>query len=82
MVQSLLIVSRKVLKLEEYITIEHIDVMNKIIVLTGSIVGVAYLTELFIAWYGQNPYENFAFFQNRVNILSPLWLVLLYYDGL
>jgi Ni/Fe-hydrogenase subunit HybB-like protein len=71
MVQSLLIITRKVLKLEEYITIEHIDVMNKIIVLTGSIVGIAYLTELFIAWYGQNPYENFAFMQNRVNILSP-----------
>ena len=71
MVQSLLIITRKVLKLEDYITIEHIDVMNKIIVLTGSIVGVAYLTELFIAWYGQNPYENFAFMQNRVNILSP-----------
>jgi Ni/Fe-hydrogenase subunit HybB-like protein len=72
MVQSLLIVSRKVLHLEEYITLEHIDVMNKIILLTGSIVGVAYLTELFIAWYGQNPYEQFAFFQNRANILSPL----------
>jgi Ni/Fe-hydrogenase subunit HybB-like protein len=72
MVQSLLIISRKVLHLEEYITLEHIDVMNKIILLTGSIVGVAYLTELFIAWYGQNPFENFAFFQNRANILSPL----------
>ena len=72
MVQSLLIISRKVLGLEEYITLEHIDVMNKIILLTGSIVGVAYLTELFIAWYGQNPYENFAFFQNRANIFSPL----------
>jgi Ni/Fe-hydrogenase subunit HybB-like protein len=72
MVQSLLIISRKVLGLEDYITLEHIDVMNKIILLTGSIVGVAYLTELFIAWYGQNPYEQFAFFQNRANLLSPL----------
>ena len=71
MVQSLLIVTRKVLKLEEYITIEHIDVMNKIIVLTGSIVGIAYLTELFVAWYSGSPYENFAFLQNRVNLLSP-----------
>ncbi len=82
MVQSLLVITRKVLKLEEYITIEHIDVMNKIIVLTGSIVGVAYLTELFIAWYGQNPYENFAFMQNRVNLLSALRMGLLYHDGL
>jgi molybdopterin-containing oxidoreductase family membrane subunit len=72
MVQSLLVVTRKVLKLEEYITIEHIDVMNKIIVLTGSIVGVAYLTELFISWYGQNKFEGWAFMQNRVNLYSPL----------
>jgi molybdopterin-containing oxidoreductase family membrane subunit len=35
-------------------------------------VGIAYLTELFVAWYGQNPYENFAFFQNRANLFSPL----------
>jgi molybdopterin-containing oxidoreductase family membrane subunit len=72
MVQTLLVVTRKVLGLEEYITIEHIDVMNKIIILTGSIVGIAYLTELFIAWYGANKYEWFAFSQNRVNLSSPL----------
>lgn len=72
MVQTLLLVTRKVLKLEEYITMEHIEVMNKVIVLTGSIVGVAYLTELFIAWYSQNKFENWAFMQNRVNIFSPL----------
>ena len=71
MVQSLLIITRKVLHLEDYITVGHIEAMNKVIVLTGSIVGIAYLTELFIAWYGQNPYEWWAFRQNRVNIFSP-----------
>ena len=71
MVQSLLIITRKVLQLEDYITVGHIEAMNKVIVLTGSIVGCAYLTELFIAWYGQNPYEWWAFRQNRVNIFSP-----------
>ena len=71
MVQTLLVVTRKVLRLEEYITIEHIDVMNKIIVLTGSIVGIAYLTELFIAWYGANTYEWYAFGENRLNLSSP-----------
>ncbi len=71
MVQSLLIITRKVLHLEDYITVGHIEAMNKVIVLTGSIVGCAYLTELFIAWYGQNPYEWWAFRQNRVNIFSP-----------
>src|ERR1700749_43301 len=71
MVHTLLLVTRKVLSLQEYITLEHIEVMNKVIVLTGSIVGIAYLTELFVAWYGQNPYEGWAFMQNRVKINSP-----------
>jgi len=71
MVQTLLIIVRKVLNLQDYITVGHIEAMNKVIVLTGSIVGIAYLTELFIAWYGQNPYEIHAFFENRGNIFSP-----------
>jgi Ni/Fe-hydrogenase subunit HybB-like protein len=71
MVQTLMIIVRKVLNLQEYITIEHIEVMNKVIVLTGSIVGVAYLTELFIAWYSQYSYEQYAFFYSRANLLSP-----------
>jgi len=80
MVQTLLIIVRKVMNLQEYITIGHIEAMNKVIVLTGSIVGCAYLTELFIAWYGQNPYEWYAFSQNRANITSPYgwsyWLMM------
>jgi len=71
MVQSLLIITRKVLNLEDYITVGHIEAMNKVIVLTGSIVGCAYLTELFVAWYGQNQYEWWAFKQNRLNLFSP-----------
>ncbi len=65
MVQTLMVITRKVLKLEDYITINHIESMNKVIVLTGTIVGVAYLTELFIAWYSGYVYEQFAFY-NRV----------------
>ncbi|MFN6287352.1 MAG: NrfD/PsrC family molybdoenzyme membrane anchor subunit [Bacteroidota bacterium] len=71
MVQTLLVVTRKVLSLEDYITIEHVEVMNKVIVLTGSIVGIAYLTELFMAWYSAVDYEWFAFKENRLNLSSP-----------
>ena len=70
MVQTLLLITRKVLYLEDYITMEHIEVMNKVICLTGSIVGVAYITELFISWYGQNPYEAAAF-RNRWDLSTP-----------
>jgi molybdopterin-containing oxidoreductase family membrane subunit len=80
MVQTLMIILRKVFALQDYITVGHIEAMNKVIVLTGSIVGCAYLTELFIAWYGQNPYEWYAFSQNRANIFSPYgwsyWLMM------
>ncbi|GAC1416376.1 MAG: polysulfide reductase NrfD [Flavisolibacter sp.] len=71
MVQTLLLVTRKVLRLEQYITLEHIEVMNKVIVLTGSIVGIAYLTELFMSWYSFSKYEWFAFRYNRVDLNSP-----------
>jgi molybdopterin-containing oxidoreductase family membrane subunit len=41
MVNTLLIIMRKVSKLEAYITIQHIELMNIVIMITGSIVGVA-----------------------------------------
>src|SRR6187401_1686975 len=66
MVQTLMIVLRKVFNLQDYITLGHIEAMNKVIVLTGSIVGVAYLTELFMAWYSQVPYEQDIFFKYRI----------------
>ena len=65
MVQTLLLVMRKVLNFENYITMFHIESMNKIILVTGSIVGIAYLTELFIAWYSGSEYELYAF-TNRI----------------
>jgi molybdopterin-containing oxidoreductase family membrane subunit len=65
MVNTLLIITRKILHLEDYITIGHLDAMNRVIVLTGSIVGCAYLTELFMAWYGANPYEFDSFYKYR-----------------
>jgi len=70
MVQTLLLVMRKVMNFENYITMFHIESMNKIIMVTGSIVGIAYLTELFIAWYSGSEYEMYAF-ANR--IAGPYW---------
>lgn len=48
-------------KLDDMVTRQHVDKMAKIILLTGSIVGYAYMMELFIAWYGANQYERGAF---------------------
>ena len=70
MVQTLLLVARKVCHLEDYITIQHIELMNIIIMVTGSVVGVAYITELVIAWYSGVTYEQYAFL-NRAT--GPFW---------
>ena len=70
MVQNLVLIIRVVFKLEDYITVEHIESMNKVITLTGSIVGVAYLTEFFIAWYSGVEFEGYAFI-NRAT--GPYW---------
>jgi Ni/Fe-hydrogenase subunit HybB-like protein len=70
MVLTLMLITREVFNLKEYITIGHMESMNKIIMLTGSIVGVAYITELFIAWYSGVQYEQYAFL-NRAT--GPYW---------
>jgi molybdopterin-containing oxidoreductase family membrane subunit len=64
MVMTLLIITRSVMNLKRYITMDHLDRMAKIMLLTGSIVAFSYGTEFFTAWYSGNPYER-ATFLNR-----------------
>ena len=61
MVLTLMIIARKVLHYEEYITIDHIEKMCKIVLVTGGVVALSYIIELFMAWYSVNEYERFVF---------------------
>ena len=61
MVITLTVIARKIFGIEDLITINHLEKMNKVILLTGSMVGYAYGMEFFIAWYSGNIYEQFAF---------------------
>ena len=70
MVLTILIPMRKLCKMEEIITVRHIELMCKVTLATGSIVGYAYAMEFFIAWYGGSPYELYAF-KNRA--FGPYW---------
>jgi molybdopterin-containing oxidoreductase family membrane subunit len=60
MVMTLMIVVRRLMRLEDYITVQHLENMCKVTLLTGSIVTVAYLTEVFIGFYSGNPNEMFV----------------------
>ena len=61
MVLTLILPLRKLFKLEEVITVRHVELMCKVTLATGSIVGYAYAMEFFIAWYSGNPYERYTF---------------------
>lgn len=66
MVMTLMIIIRKLYKLGDYVTDGHLDAIARILTFISLIMGTAYLTELFMAWYSGNEYEMFTFFKNRV----------------
>jgi molybdopterin-containing oxidoreductase family membrane subunit len=61
MVLTLMLLVRKAMHLEDYITPRHVDAMCKLVLATSCLVGLAYATEFFTALYAGNPYESFTF---------------------
>ena len=68
MVMTLAVPARQYFGLKHLITMRHLENMNKIMLATGTMVGYAYMTEFFTAWYSGNPYESFIF---RARALGP-----------
>jgi len=66
MVMTLMVVVRKVYKLTDYITDNHMDAIARILTFISLIMGTAYATEVFMAWYSGNEYEMYTFFKSRV----------------
>ncbi len=76
MVVTLLVPVRKILKLENLITLRHLENMNKIIIATSLMVGTAYGIEFFIAWYSGVEVESFAFFNRAFgNYWWAYWIM-------
>lgn len=69
MVLTLMLLARKVMRLEDYLTLRHVEALTKLVLTTSCLVGLAYSIEAFTALYGGNRYESFAFL-NRA--LGPL----------
>lgn len=62
MVVTLMVIVRECVPVfKDYITMNHMESMNKIIMATGMLVGYAYASEFFVAWYSGSPYEQFVF---------------------
>jgi molybdopterin-containing oxidoreductase family membrane subunit len=70
MVMTLSIPLRKLFKLEDFITMRHLENMAKVMLVTGLIVAYGYLIEIFMAYYSGNPHD-IAMIQNR--FFGPYW---------
>jgi Ni/Fe-hydrogenase subunit HybB-like protein len=66
MVMTLMVLIRKIYKLTDYVTDNHMDAIARILIFISLIMGTAYLTEIFVAWYTGNEYDMFTMFRNRI----------------
>jgi molybdopterin-containing oxidoreductase family membrane subunit len=76
MVLTLMIPMRKIFRYEKFITIDVLENVAKTIVFTGLIVGFAYATEFYLAWYSHNSVEIEAFRWRATGDYSLAFLVM------
>ena len=72
MVLTLAIPIRVMFKVQDFITLRHIENMAKITLVTGLIVAYGYLSEAFFGWYSANEYERFML-KNRIYYGPYAW---------
>ncbi len=72
MVIILAVPIRAFYRLEDFITLRHLDNMAKVMLATGLIVGYGYMMETFMAWYSGNQYEQFMIL-NRMTGPYAFW---------
>jgi Ni/Fe-hydrogenase subunit HybB-like protein len=73
MVLTLGIPIRAIYRLEDFITMRHLQNMAMIILATGLIVAYGYLMETFMAWYGGNPYEAYMIRNRMLGPYAPAY---------
>ncbi len=79
MVITLLIPLRRIFRLNAYVTQTHLENLAKLIILTGLIVGYAYMVETYIAWYSNNipEWQRFTY-QVTGEYAIPFWIMILF----
>src|SRR5437588_976033 len=82
MVLTLAIPARKMFKLEDFITIRHLENMGKIMLATGLIVFYAYITEAFYAYYSGSPFERYMMMNRAFGPYWKMYFVLIVCNGL
>jgi molybdopterin-containing oxidoreductase family membrane subunit len=77
MVMTLAIPLRAAYRLEDLITMRHLDNMAKVLLTTGLIVAYGYLMEGFFAWYSANEYEAYMMVNRMTGPYAPMFWALM-----
>jgi molybdopterin-containing oxidoreductase family membrane subunit len=78
MVMTLAIPLRAFYKLEDFITLRHLENMAKVLLATGLIVGYGYMMEAFMAFYSGNTYERYMILNRLSGPYAPLYWLLIF----
>jgi Ni/Fe-hydrogenase subunit HybB-like protein len=81
MVLTLAIPLRAAYRLEDLITMHHLDNMAKVMLTTGLFVFYGYIMEVFFAWYSANPNEAYMMSNRATGPYAPMYWVLLICNG-
>jgi Ni/Fe-hydrogenase subunit HybB-like protein len=82
MVLTLAIPARKMFKLEDFITMKHLENMGKVMLATGLIVFYSYLLEAFFAYYSGNPFERYMYINRATGPYWKMYAALIVCNGL
>ena len=78
MVMALAIPLRALYKLEDFITMRHLDNMAKMLLATGLIVAYGYMMETFMAFYSGNVYDRYMIMNRMTGPYAPFyWLLIM-----
>src|SRR5213595_1271833 len=82
MVLTLAIPFRKIFRLEDFITMKHLENMGKVMLATGMIVFYSYCMEAFFAFYSGNVFEKYMYLNRATGPYWKMYAMLLICNGL
>ena len=82
MVLTLSIPLRAAFKLQDFITMRHLNNMAMVMLLTGLIVCYGYVTEIFMSWYSGNEFEWSMTLNRMTGVYAPYYWLMIFCNGI
>lgn len=81
MVLTLMLPVRALFRLQDFVTMRHVENMAKVMLATGLIVFYGYNMEAFMAWYSGNKYESFMMYNRMTGPYAWAYWSLIFCNG-